>query len=84
MTRATVWNVVKSAVKRIGLDNPSPHWLRHGHALHSLDKGAHIHLPIYLVSQSLGHASVATTYRYLHAKPSVVFWVWGSCTSFEK
>ncbi|MFM6082365.1 MAG: tyrosine-type recombinase/integrase, partial [Dolichospermum sp.] len=66
MTRATVWNVVKSAAKRIGLDNPSPHWLRHGHASHSLDRGA----PIHLVSQSLGHASVATTSRYLHAKPS--------------
>ncbi|MFM6672447.1 MAG: tyrosine-type recombinase/integrase, partial [Dolichospermum sp.] len=48
MTRATVWNVVKSAAKRIGLDNPSPHWLRHGHASHSLDRGA----PIHLVSQS--------------------------------
>ncbi|MEY3255655.1 MAG: hypothetical protein RLZZ29_786 [Cyanobacteriota bacterium] len=66
MTRATVWNVVKSAAKKIGLDNPSPHWLRHGHASHSLDRGA----PIHLVSQSLGHASVATTSRYLHAKPS--------------
>jgi integrase/recombinase XerD len=66
MTRATVWNVVKSAAKKIGLDNPSPHWLRHGHASHSLDRGA----PIHLVSQSLGHASIATTSRYLHARPS--------------
>lgn len=66
MTRATVWNIVKAAAKRIGLDNPSPHWLRHGHASHSLDRGA----PIHLVSQSLGHASVATTSRYLHARPS--------------
>ena len=66
MTRATIWNVVKAAAKRIGLDNPSPHWLRHGHASHSLDRGA----PIHLVSQSLGNASVATTSRYLHAKPS--------------
>jgi len=66
MTRANVWNVVKTAAKRIGLDNPSPHWLRHGHASHSLDRGA----PIHLVSQSLGHASVATTSRYLHARPS--------------
>ena len=66
MTRATVWNVVKSAAKRIGLNNPSPHWVRHSHASHSLDRGA----PIHLVSQSLGHASVATTSRYLHAKPT--------------
>ncbi|MFM7406742.1 MAG: tyrosine-type recombinase/integrase [Cuspidothrix sp.] len=66
MTRAMVWTIVKSSAKRIGLDNPSPHWLRHGHASHSLDRGA----PIHLVSQSLGHSSVATTSRYLHAKPS--------------
>lgn len=66
LTRAMVWNIVKMAAKRIGLDNPSPHWLRHGHASHSLDRGA----PIHLVSQSLGHASVATTSRYLHARPS--------------
>lgn len=66
LTRAMVWEIVKKAAKRIGLDNPSPHWLRHGHASHSLDRGA----PIHLVSQSLGHASVATTSRYLHAKPS--------------
>ena len=66
LTRAMVWNIVKSSAKKIGLDNPSPHWLRHGHASHSLDRGA----PIHLVSQSLGHASVATTSRYLHAKPT--------------
>ncbi len=66
MSRAMIWEIVKKAAKRIGLPAPSPHWLRHGHASHSLDRGA----PIHLVSQSLGHASVATTSRYLHAKPN--------------
>jgi integrase/recombinase XerD len=66
LTRAMIWEIVKKAAKKIGLPAPSPHWLRHGHASHSLDRGA----PIHLVSQSLGHASVATTSRYLHAKPS--------------
>ena len=66
LTRAMIWEIVKKAALRIGLPAPSPHWLRHGHASHSLDRGA----PIHLVSQSLGHASVATTSRYLHAKPS--------------
>ena len=33
---------------------------------HALDRGA----PIHLVQQTLGHASVATTGRYLHARPS--------------
>src|SRR4051794_20568313 len=44
----------------------SPHWFWHAHGSHSLDRGA----PIHLVQQTLGHASVATTGRYLHARPS--------------
>lgn len=43
----------------------SPHWLRHAHASHALDRGA----PIHLVQSTLGHASVATTGRYLHSRP---------------
>ena len=39
---------------------------RHAHASHSLDWRA----PIHLVQQTLGHASVATTGRYLHARPT--------------
>jgi integrase/recombinase XerD len=47
-------------------DRPSPHWLRHAHATHALERGAAIHL----VQATLGHASVATTGRYLHARPT--------------
>lgn len=43
----------------------SPHWLRHAHASHALDRGA----PIHLVQATLGHSSVATTSRYFHARP---------------
>lgn len=43
----------------------SPHYFRHAHASHSLDRGA----PIHLVQHSLGHANVATTSRYLHVRP---------------
>jgi len=46
--------------------NVSPHWLRHAHATHALERGA----PIHLVQATLGHASVATTGRYLHARPT--------------
>jgi integrase/recombinase XerD len=62
-----VLRIVKAAAKRVGITKPvSPHWLRHCHASHALDRGA----PIHLVQQTLGHSSVATTSRYLHARPS--------------
>lgn len=59
--------IVKAAAERAGLSSDiSAHWLRHAHASHALDRGA----PIHLVQATLGHASVATTGRYLHARPS--------------
>lgn len=62
-----VARIVRAAAKRAGIEAPvSPHWLRHAHASHSIDRGA----PISLVSATLGHASMATTGRYLHARPS--------------
>ena len=64
---AQVLRVVRAAARRAGIAlDVSPHWLRHAHASHSLDRGA----PIHLVQQTLGHASVATTGRYLHARPT--------------
>jgi len=64
---SAVHRVVKAAAARAGLQGEvSAHWLRHAHASHSLDRGA----PIHLVQATLGHASVATTGRYLHARPS--------------
>ena len=62
-----VRRIVKAAAERAGLSvEVSAHWLRHAHASHSLGRGA----PIHLVQQTLGHASVATTGRYLHARPT--------------
>src|SRR3954469_5585749 len=62
-----VRRIVKAAARRAGLPEAiSPHWFRHAHGSHSLDRGA----PIHLVQQTLGHASVATTGRYLHARPT--------------
>nr|WP_246681729.1 tyrosine-type recombinase/integrase [Methylobacterium sp. L1A1] len=59
--------IVKAAAARAGLSaEVSAHWLRHAHASHALDRGA----PISLVQATLGHASVATTGRYTHARPS--------------
>jgi site-specific recombinase XerD len=62
-----VHRVVKAAAARAGLPaEVSAHWLRHAHASHALGRGA----PTHLVQATLGHASVATTGRYLHARPS--------------
>jgi integrase/recombinase XerD len=62
-----VLRVVRTAAKRAGIDLPvSPHWFRHAHASHALDRGA----PIHLVQATLGHASITTTGRYLHARPN--------------
>jgi len=63
---STVLRIVKAAAQRAGIEaGVSPHWLRHAHASHALDHGA----PIHLVQATLGHASIATTGRYLHARP---------------
>jgi site-specific recombinase XerD len=59
--------LVKAAARRAGVSPAlSAHWLRHAHASHALDRGA----PVHLVQATLGHASVATTGRYLHARPT--------------
>jgi integrase/recombinase XerD len=66
LTGRGIREVVYKAVARAGLEaGVSPHWFRHAHASHALDRGA----PIHLVQQTLGHTSVATTGRYLHARP---------------
>ena len=67
LTPTQVRRLVYTAAKEASLDErPSPHWLRHAHATHALERGA----PIHLVQATLGHASVATTGRYLHARPT--------------
>lgn len=66
MSRQQVWRLVRDAAERAGIRKAvSPHWLRHAHASHALDRGA----PVHLVQQTLGHASLATTTRYAHARP---------------
>jgi integrase/recombinase XerD len=64
---SAAWRIVRKAARRAGLAVPvSPHWFRHAHASHAMDRGAAVHL----VASTLGHASLATTSRYLHARPS--------------
>ena len=59
--------MVRQVAKRAGLDKGvSPHWFRHAHASHALDRGC----PIHVVQATLGHASLATTSKYVHVRPS--------------
>ena len=62
-----VYRIVQKAAQRAGIKKKvSPHWLRHAHASHSLERGA----PLHLVQETLGHTNVATTSKYLHARPN--------------
>jgi integrase/recombinase XerD len=61
-----VRRMVRQAARRAGIELPvSPKWMRHAHAAHALDHGA----PLPLVQATLGHASIATTARYLQGRP---------------
>jgi len=67
LSRVQAMRIVRRAAKRAAVrQQVSPHWLRHAHASHALDHHAGIHL----VQVTLGHASLATTSRYVHARPT--------------
>ncbi|HEY9653755.1 MAG TPA: tyrosine-type recombinase/integrase [Coleofasciculaceae cyanobacterium] len=70
LTTTQVRRIVKAAAIRSPIEpdvarQVSPHWLRHAHASHSLDKGA----PLHLVQATLGHTSISATSIYLHVHP---------------
>lgn len=66
LSRVQAWRIVRAAAIRAGIEGrPSPHWFRHAHVSHALDRGA----PAHLVQQTVGHASLATTTGYSHLRP---------------
>jgi integrase/recombinase XerD len=67
LNRSDVNDLVTKCAAKAGIQgNVSPHWLRHAHASHSIERGC----PIHLVQATLGHSNLQTTGRYLHARPS--------------
>jgi integrase/recombinase XerD len=66
MSAWNAWDRVRRAARKAGIEMPvSPHFLRHSHGTHALHRGA----DLATVRETLGHASIATTGRYLHARP---------------
>ena len=66
LTASQLWRVVAKAAQRAGITKKvSPHWLRHAHASHAIERGANLAI----VKESLGHASLAVTSAYTHARP---------------
>lgn len=66
LSRVQVYRIVKAAAKRAGIDKDvSPHWLRHSHVTHALERGA----PVGLVQKTVGHSDMSITGRYFHARP---------------
>lgn len=67
MARNTVHCIVKKYAQKAKIGkNVSCHVFRHSHATAALESGADLHL----VSQSLGHAGLDITSRYLHIRPN--------------
>lgn len=65
ISRSQVYRIVRAAANRALNKNASPHFIRHSHASHSLNRKA----PWQLVRDTMGHASMATLNKYSHADP---------------
>lgn len=66
LSESQVRRIVRRAAVCAGIQLAvTPHWLRHSHASHALEHQA----PVHLVQATLGHSNLATTGKYLHARP---------------
>lgn len=65
MLAQSVYMTVKRLGDKVGV-KVSPHYFRHSHASHALNRGASIGI----VRDTLGHKNIVTTNKYTHARPN--------------
>lgn len=64
LTRQGFWLIMKHYARAAGIDEVTPHTLRHSFALAMLGKGADLRT----IQELMGHANISTTQLYTHLK----------------
>lgn len=62
---SSIFKIVRIAAKRVSIPNweqVSPHWLRHCHGSHAINRN----VPVTVVRDTLGHSNIAITDIYAH------------------
>jgi integrase/recombinase XerD len=71
LRESQVWRIVSRIAEKAGVrtaeKHVSPHWMRHAHATHAMEKNT----PLKVIQETLGHADLRTPAHYQHVMPEV-------------